>query len=155
MLVKVCSVQTPSLLAQHTFILIVLAPDPHIQPATPSSTKSAPAPYHPLPPFLLVVHPGCTDQRGACLPRSPPPRTTRQTPPPLPPRPEWVPTIYILTHGRLLSSLTTTSLILHPSATTAMRVYLSCWQECNNPFYITITVFSFQFMVCVQSQHKK
>lgn len=42
---------------------------------------------------------GCIDQRGACLPRSPPPRTTRhQTPPPLPPRPEWVPAMCILTH---------------------------------------------------------
>lgn len=41
---------------------------------------------------------------GACLPRSPPPRTARhQTPPPLPPRPEWVPAICTLTHKYILS----------------------------------------------------
>lgn len=80
--------------------LTVSAADPH-QPATPSDSVPTPIPPSPaIPTFLLVLHLGCTDQRGACLPRSPPPRTTRQIPPPLPPRPEWVPTIHILTHGR-------------------------------------------------------
>lgn len=41
-------------------------------------------------------------QGGACFPRSPPPRTRHLIPPPLQPRPEWVPPIYTLTHSYTL-----------------------------------------------------
>lgn len=116
----------------HTFYLpfnwpnspvpLSLWPSTHTGPSLPSVWPLA----KPLPSLLPAPPPsscagvrlvgGSIDQRGACLPRSPPPRTTRhQTPPPLPPKPEWVPAMCILTHeGTLLPALTTC--IAHPTS---------------------------------------
>lgn len=85
---------------------IVQAANPHIQPAL---HLNCPHPSTCSPTLLccgVCSVRGCIDQGMLVSPRSPPPRTTRhQTPPPMLPRPEWVPTIYTLTHKYILPPL--------------------------------------------------
>lgn len=75
---------------------------PHLAPPSFDQLHISTPPTAPPPRCVvacgLLYWPG-----GNCLPRSPPPRTTRhQTPAPLLPRPEWVPTIYTLTPNTLV-----------------------------------------------------
>lgn len=65
-LVKVCSVQTPSLPARHTFTLIVSAADPHIQPATPTFNRISTCPIPP-PPTIAVGSPSRLYWPEGCL----------------------------------------------------------------------------------------
>lgn len=85
------------------------------------------------------------DQRGACLPRSPPTRTTRhQTPPPLPPKPEWVPPC-VSSHTRASSYLLSphASPILHPFTQDQHPGFLEPWKSMWKIFRIFLCFFPF------------